>query len=573
MQVSFAYAGRSRVLQPPGKRWQALSLVPNLTRDPVAFDAPLRQPLRFREAMSALHDTVISDLRFKKRDKTAYLEWKKQEGARERVVRREALRVATDEALAKHGLEMPEGLEQTFEQKRRRYWDARQKYSDYLRRSDPALWRMLMPCDPVITVADDVVFFECFSADESSYGCLTVNRGDGFGESESVRLGTTNVDYSWDLYNHFQSLRSYRETRFTIDPAGFEVATGEVAGHREEKIDLPNSWLRGFLQIQSAMTMSPGRVTLSRECVYAILAWYKRHKARRSPRAIRFELLNGKPPRVLLEPWEQAITSHGTTYDGPDVEPIRVWGGRRLTVLARVLPLVERFDVYLLGTGLPSFWVAQMGEMRLTLGLSGWTVNDWTRSAALDLLAPPAAPAPDTVDNVAAIVRERAHVDLAALQQRLQLDAKHASQALRELANAGQVIYDLEAGVYRWRQIMPKAIGQAEIGPEHPELTGARELMEKGARELTSREDVPTVPGGYLLSGKIDYKPVEILVDADGRIRRGKCLCGHFKKYALKNGPCRHMLALRWTASVPALEAYRASSWYNRFRVRRKDEG
>ena len=64
------------------------------------------------------------------------------------------------------------------------------------------------------------------------------------------------------------------------------------------------------------------------------------------------------------------------------------------------LPLAERFDVYLLGTGLPSFWVAQMGEMRLTLGLSGWTVNDWTRSAALDLLAPPAAPAPDTVDNV-----------------------------------------------------------------------------------------------------------------------------------------------------------------------------
>ena len=104
MQVSFAYAGRSQVLQPPGKRWQALSLVPNLTRDPLAFDAPLLQPLRFREAMSALHDTVISDLRFKKRDKTAYLEWKKQEGGRESVVRKEALRVATADALAKHGV-------------------------------------------------------------------------------------------------------------------------------------------------------------------------------------------------------------------------------------------------------------------------------------------------------------------------------------------------------------------------------------------------------------------------------------------------------------------------------------
>jgi hypothetical protein len=40
VQVSFAYNGRSAVVQPPGKRWQALSLVPNLTRDPVSFDAP-----------------------------------------------------------------------------------------------------------------------------------------------------------------------------------------------------------------------------------------------------------------------------------------------------------------------------------------------------------------------------------------------------------------------------------------------------------------------------------------------------------------------------------------------------
>jgi hypothetical protein len=40
-----------------------------------------------------------------------------------------------------------------------------------------------------------------------------------------------------------------------------------------------------------------------------------------------------------------AITSYGTRYDGPDVEPVRVWGGRRLTVLARLLPLAERFDV------------------------------------------------------------------------------------------------------------------------------------------------------------------------------------------------------------------------------------
>ena len=70
MNLKLAYLGRSGLTNGRGR--QTLSLAPNLARDPVAFDAALRQPLRFREAISALHDVVISDLRFKPRDKTAY---------------------------------------------------------------------------------------------------------------------------------------------------------------------------------------------------------------------------------------------------------------------------------------------------------------------------------------------------------------------------------------------------------------------------------------------------------------------------------------------------------------------
>ena len=78
-----------------------------------------------------------------------------------------------------------------------------------------------------------------------------------------------------------------------------------------------------------------------------------------------------------------------------------------MLVLARLLPLVDRFDVYLLGTGLPSFWVAHMGNMRLTLGLSGWTTNDWTRGSALDLLAPPVKISQESIARVDGCLRER----------------------------------------------------------------------------------------------------------------------------------------------------------------------
>ena len=302
---------------------------------------------------------------------------------------------------------LPPGLEQHHDRLRKRYWHARQQYANHLLKHDRDLWRLLMPCDPVITVAEDVVCFECFSADESSYGCLTVDRESAFGPSDSIRFGTTNVDYSWDLYHHFQALRTYRQTRFRIDPAGFEVATAGNADYREEKIDLPHNWLRGFMQLQSAMTLPAITLGLSREAVYSILAFHKRHRARTSPRAIRFELLPGKPPELVLEPWEQRIVSHGTIYNGPPTEPIRIWGARRLLMLARLLPLVERFDVHLLGTGLPSFWIAHLGEMRLTVGLSGWTTNDWTRASALELIARPAIPPVGLVAAVADLLQHR----------------------------------------------------------------------------------------------------------------------------------------------------------------------
>src|SRR5262249_50759622 len=166
----------------------------------------LSQPMRFREAISALHDIVVSDLRYKPRDKSAYEAYKAQERERENQIRRSISREVRAELLERELEPIPPGLEQRFVACRTRYWKARDRYSNYLVAHDPELWRLLMPCDPVITVAPDVVFFECFSADESSYGCLSVDRA-VFTNERDVALGTTNVDYSWDLYEHFQKLR------------------------------------------------------------------------------------------------------------------------------------------------------------------------------------------------------------------------------------------------------------------------------------------------------------------------------------------------------------------------------
>ncbi len=561
MRLDLAYWGQSHLTSVPTGfhlHWQ-----PNLDREPVAFDAPLLNPLRFREAISCLHDVVISDLRYQPRDKTAYEAWKRQQQMGEHRHRKAEYERLKKEFMERKETPITPELEREYRHYHHLYWKARRRYERYLWETDREIWRLLMPYDPVITVADDALFMECFSADESSYGCLSVNRDQGFGRSDQIRLGTTNVDYSWELYHHFQRLRTYRETRFHVDPEGFEVRTEGREEYREEKIDLPESWLRGFMQLQAAMTMPTRRVTLSREAVYSVLAWLRRNRARRSPRALRFELLPGEAPRIVIEPWEIPIVSHGTTYDGPSGEPIRIWGRRRLLVLSRILPLLERLEVHLVGTGLPSFWVARLGDMTLTLGLSGWTANDWTRGAALDLLAPPAVSVPQWQQQVAEHLRVARSLSFREVESKLGQGPAVAATVLNRLARQGQVIYDLSEALYRWRQVLPMALSEGGLEPVDAQMAAANELMRKRQAQVISQDDAPD--GGKFLRGKIGDLKCELLMDGDGRIRRGSCLCAHHRRSGIRKGPCAHLLALRnvvWQ-QVEAGEQS-ANAWYEK---------
>ncbi|MEW4564482.1 metal-binding protein [Bremerella sp. JC770] len=537
------YASRSGLYEASGGS-KLLQMAPNLARQQVAFDASLNRPIEFREAISALHDVVINDLRFEPRDKTAYQLWLTEQRKREQTIRRSAMSDKR-EAIAQGKVDKPTAdLKTAHAEALKRYWAARKTLDRQLRKENQNLWRRLMPYDPVITVADDVVFFECFSVDQSSYGCLTVDRGDGFGESGQTQLGTTNVDYSWDLYDSFQSLRTYRQTRFQIDPTAFEVATdGGGDQHREEKIELPDGWLSGFVRLQSAMAMPMRKVSLPVGTMYSLLAFLKRNKARTSPRAVRFELLPGRTPRLVLEPWDKAIDAHGSTYDGPACEPIRIWGRRRLLTLSRLLPLADSVEVYLLGTGLPSFWVVRMGPMRLTLGLSGWTTNDWSAGSAVDMLMPQEKARASVVASIAESLSNQRAASLDSIVKSVYLSKEVVSSALNELALRGQVIFDLHAGLYRWRSILPLPLSDKEIAPPHPELQAAEGLAKSG--KVTVKDALAGPRGGVILTGKVESIDCETLIDGDGMIRRGKCLCGWHRKSGIRNGPCRHIQALR----------------------------
>src|SRR3954451_2837800 len=70
MQFNFAYGGDSTVSN--GVDRTALSFAPDLLRPPNFFRGKLRDGLAFREAIGALHEVVVSDLRWTPKDRATY---------------------------------------------------------------------------------------------------------------------------------------------------------------------------------------------------------------------------------------------------------------------------------------------------------------------------------------------------------------------------------------------------------------------------------------------------------------------------------------------------------------------
>ncbi len=538
MEFSYKYHGTSEVKSNP--RSVGISFVPDVYREPTFFTGKLHRHIPFREAVSALHNVVVSDLRWQPKDRTEYKEWAAQQEA---VWLTELM--ADAEGMGKRIAGIREELNAISIQKGKilgPYQKARSEFFRHIYKHHFNIWMVL---DPVITVHPDEVFFECFSKDESAYGKLGCAY-DVFKNIGEFACGTTNIDYSGGLYNEFQKIRDYKDTDFCIDPGGFEVQTDQEDSFRESKIDLPDSWIRGFLQVSSAMTLPARQFDLHPSDIYNFCFVLRRNKEKKGPRSIRYILKPGEPVRAVFEPWNYEIICSRSIYTGNEADEIRVWGRRRLLILERLIPLAERFRVFLLGTGLPSFYMADMGGINFTLGLSGWTANDWSRMGNFDLMAPRGETDGMTQQKIWLALKQSWLADADTLAARVQLERKTVLGALSAFVQAGRAVFDLNKGVYRVREL-----SRVPLPVDHLRFSNEREeSADRFVRANTVRVRCEQLADGIQkLSGTVTEKEKvfspELLTDADGRMVNASCSCYFFRQNRLHKGPCEHMLALR----------------------------
>lgn len=535
MLFEYRYFGNTAV--DSGVSSTGMSFAPDTSRQPTYFTGKLRQKLAFRECISALHHVVVSDLRFKPKDRTEYFAWLEQQ---EHVDLAEVMahRRQTRDQLTAAQAELQQ-LRGKRQGRRSDYLRAQKKYFSWLYKKNLDYWFVL---DPVITVHPDEVFFECFSQDESSYGRVGCSY-EVFQDMGEFGCGTTNVDYSSKLYDEFQKIRDYKDTELVVDPEGFEVQTTAEVAYREVKIDLPESWVRGFLQVSSAMTLPGTSFVLHPMDIHNFCLWLRRHKERRSPRSIRFHLEPGQPVRATFEPWNHTMVCARSVFTGAEAQEIRIWGRRRLHLLERLVPVARSFRVVLLGTGMPSFWIADCGDITFTLGLSGWTSNDWSSSGNFDLLAPRAEVDTETAKLVFDTLKTEWLGTAEALSARLGLDQATVKSALQQYTQAGRVMYDLNGAVFRIRELSRDPLDMSKLRWSNEREEKAAQMVQR--RQVTHRHARVDARGNTVLRGSVANQRPSLVLNPDRRLIDGECGCRYHFNNKLRRGPCEHILALR----------------------------
>jgi hypothetical protein len=240
---------------------------------------------------------------------------------------------------------------------------------------------------------------------------------------------------------------------------------------------------------------------------------------------------------------------------------VRTFGRQRLLALGRILPHLRSARALLLGPGLPTFWVLDLGLATLTLALTGWTESGWASAAAFDALMP-AHGAERRVERIEALFARRGPLSPAEIGAETGLNSDEARAALKLMCLRGTLLYDIARGVYRPRALLPQAqpLDVAELRYGSPREARAHRLLGdggpgQGVVKLVKVHEIAGDGGvaaaAVEIHGEITDKEARrtyathFTVDSEGRVKDAACTCPQFRRSALREGPCEHLLALR----------------------------
>ncbi len=472
-----------------------------------ALELPLARPGALREALLTLGDVFESDLRRKAADRSDYLAY-----------------------LMKSGKKATKAV-----------WDAQKAF---LEAQYGEAKQELTALDPLLTVSRDGLALEAFSRDESAYARLVLApaevASDGAAAAWPAAPTTTTIAWSKATRAAVGEIRGFRGTTLALSPSRTE-ARGDRA--------VPYRWLRAFGQTLLAATTPGTSFALKPIDLYNVLLSLRRKKATKPPRGLRYELVPGQPPRIVLEPWDTVIDGAGPPYAGTKASVVRTFGRDRLQLLARLLPHAQGLTVHLGGSGMPTFYAVDLGGgSSFTLALSGWTDSGWAGISLLD-----AHHGADTELLSRQLLAELSGGGgprtLTELVQRGRSEAT-VRAALGALLLAGRLVFDVASGRFSPRELLAEPADPAQLRYRDATDEKAHRFLDtKGAVSIDKTHSLGAE--GTRIEGVVSDEAAHrkmrtaLTLDREGRTADASCTCARFARAGLREGPCEHLIALR----------------------------
>lgn len=563
MQVNYQYASPSQCMQINNQI--TLGLSPDLSRnEKVSFLGKLKNPLVFRDAMLMLRQIVISDSSKPQKDRTEFFEWFNKEIEKrikeyQKYIPKVKARLSKDinnlvEELENKNKEIDNlisikrKLQKEIDETNvwRDYYTLEKKFWQFIHDRDYNLWFVL---DPVITVHKDQVSFEAFSIDESTYGCLSISM-DEFEMIKHPQLGTTNIDFSAKLEKEIERFRTYTDVTLSVNPEGFTVDNNVMPEHIEKKIDLPETWIKGFNQVSSAASLGGIDIILSPVDMYDICSFLRRHKENRSPRYMKWILEPNKPIKILFEPFGTTITLN-TIYNGSKKREEKIWGRRRWLIIEKLIPISKSFKVRLLGFGMPQFICADMGTMKMTIGFSSWSSNDWVKGTAFNIMS--GFIGNGNYNDVYNLLKQERCLSINQIADKLNSKKDITQSGIGMLLRKGEGYFDIINNTIRFRQLCNTPIPRDlyKITEVEQQVNKLLNLSISSLKIIKNEKNEITFTNSY--NFKKDSRHAvntSLTIDEDGQIVKLDCHCYNFRRGSRNiSEPCAHILALYITST------------------------
>lgn len=369
------------------------------------------------------------------------------------------------------------------------------------------LARILREADPVITVHEDALRFEGFSACGSTYIRLDIDQSAC--DVEKTNFGTTNVDFGGDMRAALSSVTANDSLQVNVRADGFEMHS-ESNSAIEKKVDLPIRWIKGFAEVQIHQASMQHRFTL------------KRVQAQQFIRGL---------PRVASDhlQWVSVVGAKARSSTQVAAGGVSVRGLHRLQVLERLCAHCNQVDVFFNDELGSSSWVMDFGGMRLHLVLNGEPWQGFSGDGLLlsDLVKQKAP----VSKSILAQLAWQSKLDLQAIANQAQVTDEQIKIQLPYLMANGLIGFDLQNGQYFHRQLPYDYDSISDINPRY---AAAHQLADNGC---VSTKHLDERKFWNVASKDVSYR-VESIEE------RYRCTCPWFERHQYKKGPCKHILAV-----------------------------